>query len=179
MGREGGAPGGDRGPPRGGPGGGPGGRPGGPGGDRGGWSPGGSGAPSFRGGPPGGGGAGRPGEATSDDWADDRNKLRDRRAKKKTTTGVKAPGTAWDEDLRMRAPVKREKRESGKSWRDYTVEEDAGEVELDEDGVAIVPPADEANGAVDPDAEGESEDADDADDADDDDDDDDEDDDEM
>ena len=109
-----------------------------------------------------GGGAGRPGEAT-DDWADDRNKLRDKRAKKKTTTGVKAPGTAWDEDLRMRAPVKREKRESGKSWRDYTVEEDVGDVELDDDGVPVVPPSEEGaavdeegNGVVEVDVDSEA-----------------------
>lgn len=104
--------------------------------------------------------------------------MKDRRAKKKTTTGLaKAPGTAWDEDLRMRAPVKREKRESGKSWRDYTVEEDGADVELDEDGVPIVPPTveGEGEGGEDSDEEkGTDEDSDDDDDdADDDDDDDD------
>lgn len=42
--------------------------------------------------------------------------------------------------MRMRAPQKREKRESGKSWRDYTIDED-----LDEDGVPIPPDAESSD----------------------------------
>jgi hypothetical protein len=108
---------GDRGPRPGGPGGfqgGPGGRPPGPGG-YGAQRPGGPGGGGFgfRAPPPPG-----PGEG---DWGEDRTR-RDRRSTKKKTTG---PAGTWDEDtMRMRAAPKREKRESGKSWRDYTTDED-------------------------------------------------------
>jgi hypothetical protein len=102
--------GGDRGP----------GGPGGPRGDRP-WSPGG-GTGGFRGGPAGS----QPNQQGSDDWGDDRRSRGDRRAKKKAVkTG---PTGTWDEDaMRMRAPQKREKRESGRTWRDYTADEDFDE----------------------------------------------------
>jgi len=90
--------------------------PGGPGGPRGDrpWSPGGGGG--FR------APAGPQNQQTSDDWGDDRRSRGDRRAKKKA---VKQPTGTWDEDaMRMRAPQKREKRESGRTWRDYTADED-------------------------------------------------------
>ena len=57
----------------------------------------------------------------SDDWGEDKGRRQDRRAHKT----AKAPIAGWDEDtMRMRAPQKREKRESGKSWRDYATDED-------------------------------------------------------
>jgi hypothetical protein len=53
--------------------------------------------------------------------------------------------------MKMRAPQKREKRESGKSWRDYATDED-----FDEEGNLISPDADVEGPAGEPGEEGES-----------------------
>ncbi len=122
--------------------------PGGPRGDRP-WSPGGAGPGGFRGGPS------QPNQQGSDDWGDDRRSRGDRRAKKKA---VKQPTGTWDEDaMRMRAPQKREKRESGRTWRDYTADEDfedttrpPGEDEEAAEGEEKAEGADAADGAQPP-----------------------------
>jgi len=127
-GYRGGGGGGPGGPPRGGGGyrggggGGGGGYRGGPpggggGGYRGGPDRGRGGPPGGRGGPPGaGGGAGFPAAPETESWED--TPRRDRRANKKKKTREEDP--QWP---KTSAPRKN-RRESGKTWRDYTVEDD-------------------------------------------------------
>lgn len=94
-----------------------GGPPGGGGGYRGGPDRGRGGPPGGRGGPPGGGGgAGFPAAPETESWED--TPRRDRRANKKKKTREEDP--QWP---KTSAPRKN-RRESGKTWRDYTVEDD-------------------------------------------------------
>ncbi len=107
----GGPPGERRGPPRG-PGG-PGGPPRGPGGEGGGFRP----RPMG-----GGGGGGPPGSQDPAESWDDRERRAERRPVKKKKTA--------EEDFRMKNPApRREKRQSGKSWRDYEIDDEVGEWE--------------------------------------------------
>jgi hypothetical protein len=69
----------------------------------------------------GGGGGGPPGAQDPAESWDDRDRRAERRPVKKKTA---------EEDFRMKNPApRREKRQSGKSWRDYEIDDEVGEWE--------------------------------------------------